>query len=150
MRAAALIAGLGTWCVSLAACSGSTVGMSKADYVRRAGTICRTASDAVGKVKADASSPDSVGGSIGKVVTIERAAARQLRALRPPTGHADALGRWLTLVDDSLDQLDASARAAAEGDAHSAGAANLHSKDLQQQADAVAQQYGVTACVTTP
>jgi hypothetical protein len=148
IRAAALIAALGTWCVTLAACSGTSVGMSKRDYIGRAGAICRDASDAVRKVKPDSSSVDSVATSVGKVVTIERAAARELRALQPPTGDAHALGQWLSLVDDSLAQLDAARHAAAEGDARGAAAANARAAALQQQADAVALQYGVTACAT--
>jgi hypothetical protein len=150
IRAAALIAALGTWCVTLAACSGTSVGTSKRDYIGRAGAICRDASDAVRNVKPDSSSADSVATSIRKVVAIERAAARQLRALKPPTGDAHALGQWLSLVDDSLAQLDVARHAAAEGDAHGAAAANARSAVRQQQADAVALRYGVTACAAPP
>lgn len=147
MRVAALIAGLGAWCVGLTACSGTAAAMSKSQYISRAETICRDASDAVRDIKPDASSADSVATSIGKVVTIERAAARQLRSLRSPSGDVNALGRWLNLVDDALDQLDASRRAAAEGDGNGAAAANLRSTTLQQQADDAALRYGVEGCV---
>jgi len=149
MRGASLIAGLAAGCVSLAACSGtSSVGMSRIDYLRRAAAICRDASDSVRNVKADASSADAVAATIGKLVTIERSAARQIRALRPPRGDEHTLGQWLGLVDQTLDQLDASRRAAAAGDAQGAAAANARSADVQQQADAVAVRYGITACAT--
>ncbi len=147
MRAAVMIAGLGAWCVGITGCSGTAAAMSKNQYITRAETICRVASEAVHNITPDASSADSVATSIGKVVTVERAAARQLRSLRPPSGDAPALGRWLNLVDDALDQLDASRLAASEGDANAATAANLRSSALQQQADDVALRYGVAGCV---
>lgn len=148
MRGAGLIAALAAWCVSLAAYSGSSVGMSKVDYIRRAGAVCRVASDSARNVKADSSSADAVAATIGKLVTIERSAVRQIRALRPPRGDEHTLGQWLGLVDQTLDQLDVSRRAAAAGDAQGAAAANARSADLQQQADAVAVRYGITACAT--
>jgi hypothetical protein len=150
MRRARFAALAGVLSAAVAACSGNSVGMTKTDYIGRAGAICRDASDAVRKVKPDASTPRSVAASIEQVVIIERAAAQQLRSLRPPTGDAPALAQWLRFVDDSIKELDVARAAAARGDAAGATAANVRSNALQQQADAAAQQYGVTACVAPP
>ncbi|MBV8951711.1 MAG: hypothetical protein JOZ99_12605 [Actinobacteria bacterium] len=150
MRAAALVAGLGSWCATAGACSGGSVGLSKPEYIRRAGAICRDADDAVRKLTPDSTTAASVAASIDDVVTIERAAVQRLHALRPPTGDAHALAQWLQLVDRSLDELEASGRAAAADDAQGANAANVRSGSLQQQADVVALDYGVVGCAAPP
>lgn len=146
MRTAVLLAAAGSLCVGITACTGGAAGLSRTDYIGRAGAICRDANDALRKVKGDSSTPAAVAASINEVVSIERAAAQQLRELRPPPTDAHAVSQWLTLVDGSLDELEAAGRAAALGDGSGAAAANVRSGALQQQADAAALQFGVTAC----
>ncbi|HEY7136612.1 MAG TPA: hypothetical protein VIB48_16280 [Acidimicrobiia bacterium] len=134
--------------ILLAACGGSS-GPTKAEYTKQAAAICRDANDSVTKVRADATTTSALAASIGQVVSIEQGAARRVRALRAPKGDEAVLRQWLGLVDETLAELDAAAHAAATGDGAAAGAANQRAKALDQQADAIADRYGLDACAAT-
>lgn len=133
--------------VAAGACGGGGSHLSKDGYRREAAAICRDAGASVAKVRADASTSGAVASSIEQVVAIERSAAAKVHALALPRGDEVLLRRWLDLVDESVAQLDAAARAAGAGDAAVANAANARARALDAQADTIARQYGITACV---
>lgn len=131
-----------------ASCGGSSHDVSKSEYVTRASAVCRDADRDVSAVRRDATDATTLAASIGRVLSVERDAVTRVRAIPAPREDARALDQWLSLVDQSLDQVDAARRASTRGDAAGAAAANAHGADLAQRATEAARAYGITACVT--
>jgi hypothetical protein len=140
------LVGLAVLAALVTGCSGGSSGMSKAAYTKAATAICRDASESVTKVRPDTASSGALAASIDEVVSIERRAARRVRALREPRDDEAVLREWLGLVDETLVQLDKAARAAAAGNGAAADAANRRAQELDQQADDIAARYGLSAC----
>ncbi len=100
----------------LAACSsGGSSRLSKPEYVRRADAICRQANKKAGAVPApDQHEPTAQEKAIGEIIVIQRAAVVDLRHLAPPEADKATLGKWLGLVNQTVDQMQA-VRTALEG-----------------------------------
>ncbi len=121
--------------------------MSKAEYVRAANRVCREAATQVKRVKApDPGDPVSVASAGARVVGIQRSALSDLKALDPPTAAKAEMTKWVALVDQTLDQADASIQAQRDGDAAAATTANQHGMTLGGRADEIARAYGLSAC----
>jgi len=133
--------------VSVGACGGGDGSLTRAEYTREANHICRAAAAQVRTVKPpDPADPAAVARAGAHVVAIQRRALVRLRGLRPPDADEPQLVRWVALVDQTLDQADASVAAQRKDDAGAAITANQHGAMLDARADQIARRYGLTSC----
>jgi hypothetical protein len=131
----------------LAACGGGG-GLSKADYVVRANAICReaakqiTALDAPGQTNVAQLPRVAV-----EVVAVQRKALDRLKAIKAPKEDRSQIAKWIALVDQTIDQAEASAESQRSGDITRAMAANVNGAALDKRADQLARAYGLRRCV---
>lgn len=132
----------------LAACGGgSSSRLSKPEYVRRADAICGQANKKAGAVPApDQHEPTAQEKAIGEIIVIQRAAVVDLRHLAPPEADTATLGKWLGLVSQTVDQMQAVRTALKAGDSAGVTAANAKGRALNDQADEIARGYGLKQC----
>jgi len=131
----------------LAACGGSS-GPTKADYVRKANSVCRDAAKQVAALEVPGS--DDVGDmpkSAAEVVAVQRAALERIRDLKAPKQDRTEIAKWIALVDQTIDQAEVSARSQKDGDITRAVTANVNGAALDRRADEIARSYGLRTCV---
>ncbi|HEX2738115.1 MAG TPA: hypothetical protein VHP57_08270, partial [Acidimicrobiia bacterium] len=135
----------------LAACSGGGSGrLSKPEYVRRAEAICRRLNKKAGAVpEPDQHEPTSQAKAIGEIAKIQRAGVDELRRLRPPEADQATIDKWLGLVDQTIDQLQAVRAALKAGDGVTITRADDKGRALSAQADKIARGYGLDQCSAT-
>lgn len=135
----------------LAACGGgSSSRLSKPEYVRRAEAICRRLNKKAGAVPApDQREPTSQAKAIGEIAKIQRAGVDELRRLAPPEADQATIDKWLGLVDQAIDQLQAVRAALKAGDSVTITRANDKGQALSDQADKIARGYGLDQCSAT-
>ena len=142
------VGALGVLIATVAACGGGGGELTRVEYVRRANAVCRDAAQAVEDLRVPRTADgDALVSASAAVVQIQRRALERLRELSAPTADRAALTRWLALVDQTLDQSDASVRAQRSGDVQAALTANANGEVLDRQADELARRYGLTSCV---
>jgi hypothetical protein len=136
----------------LAACGGgSSSRLSKPEYVRFADAICRQANKKAGAVPApDQHESTAQETAIGKIIVIQRAAVVDLRHLAPPAADKTTVGKWLGLVSQTVDQMQAVRTALQAGDSAGVTAANARGRALNDQADQIARGYGLKQCSASP
>lgn len=132
----------------LAACGGgSSSRLSKPEYVRRADAICRRSNTKIDALRApDQHEPTAQEKAIGKIIVIQRAALVDLRHLAPPAADKTTVGKWLGLVSQTVDQMQAVRTALQAGDSAGVTAANARGRALNDQADQIARGYGLKQC----
>ena len=123
--------------------------MTRRAYIHRADAICRRAAKQVQRVTApEGSSQAELGRAAAKIVAAQRQALEELKALPTPSEPSGTVTRWIALVDQTLDQADASAHAQERGDVTAAVRANQHGAVLDGRADELARGYGMRLCVS--
>lgn len=132
----------------LGAC-GSPEPPTHAEFVLDANSVCN---DAKEKVRAlDPPDPAEKAATVRvakRVVQIEREALVFLRAITTPEVDAANVDRWLEMIDQTLDQSEASVRAQSSSNLEAARQANENGQLLNERASHIAAQIGVTACFT--
>lgn len=143
------VGALGVLIATVVACSGGGGGgLTRVEYVRRANAVCRDAGHAVADLQVPRTADgDALAAASAAVVEIQRRALEGLRSLPEPAPDRAALNRWLALVDQTLDQSDASVRAQRSGDVQAALTANANGEALDRRADELARRFGLTSCV---
>jgi hypothetical protein len=145
----------GTACVAvataitlLAACGGgSSSRLSKPEYVRRADAICRQSNTKIDALGApDQHDPTAQEKAIGELIDIQRTAVADLRRLPPPEADQSTLGKWLGLVNQTVDQMRAVRTALTAGDSAGVAGGNAKGRALNDQADQIARGYGLKQC----
>lgn len=132
-----------------AACGGGKSTLTRAQYIRQADAICRKAAKQVQRVAApEGSSEAELASAAAKIVAAQRAALDELEALSAPSEPAETVPKWIALVDQTLDQADASVRAQRKGDVAAAVRANTNGEVLDGRADELARGYGMHVCVS--
>jgi hypothetical protein len=131
----------------LAACGGGG-GLSKADYVRQANTVCRDAARKVAALDAPGQSDvEQLPKVAVQVVAAQRKALDRLKAIKAPKDDRTQIAKWIALVDQTIDQAEVSAEAQRSGDITRAMAANLNGATLDRRADQLARAYGLRGCM---
>ncbi|MBM3674299.1 MAG: hypothetical protein FJW88_04980 [Actinobacteria bacterium] len=130
-------------------CGGDGDGtLTHAELRAQADRACRRAARAVQEVGApDPSDLDAAAKASRRVVSIQRRALVTLRRLEPPTDDEARYARWIALVDQTLDQAEASVEAQAAGDLGVADQANENGRLLDARADEIASELGFSDCV---
>lgn len=146
-----------------AGCGGGDGGggerLSKADFVSQANTICRDANKEAEGLKPDLPSDfdptsesvtddqlDTFGDYIEEITGIFRDQVDELRGLKPPEDFQDDFDRALDLVDETLNESEAAADAAHDGDRETMNAKLEESERNSDEANRIANGYGLTDC----
>jgi uncharacterized lipoprotein len=131
----------------LAACGGGG-GMTRADYVKRANSICLDAAKDVQALKIPTRDQlQDIPKAAASIVKVERETLDRLKSIRPPKQDRPEITRWVALVDQTIDQAEMSARSQRDGDIRRALTANLNGAALDQRADQIARSFGLRMCV---
>ena len=132
-----------------AACGGGSSSVTRREYIHRADAVCREAAKQVLRVSAPKGSSESeIGRAAARIVAAQRRALAELKALPEPSEPSGTVTKWIALVDQTLDQADASVRAQQRGDVTTALRANQHGAVLDGRADELARGYGMRVCVS--
>jgi hypothetical protein len=130
----------------LVACGGGG-GMTRADYVKEANSVCRKAARDVAAIDANGSDVEQLPKVAGEVVAVQRKALDQLKAIKVPKEDRTRITKWIALVDQTIDQAEVSAESQRSGDITRAMAANVNGAALDRRADELARAYGLGGCV---
>jgi hypothetical protein len=131
----------------LAACGGSS-GMTKADYVKQANRVCRSAATSVAALTLpDTSDVTTIPKAAKEIVAVQRQALEKLQAIRPRKEDRAQITKWIALVDQTIDQAEVSAESQETGDIQRAITANVNGAALDARADEIANAFGLKSCV---
>jgi hypothetical protein len=139
MRIAALVLLLAV----LSACGGASDPPS--DLARQANAICKSYSQAVDKLKAPTSMPETAAYA-EKARALFARSTRTLHGLDPEPADAADYRAWLALVDQALGRVAALERAARAGDEAKINALGDATTKARLKSDALARGLGFTAC----
>ncbi|MCZ7528101.1 MAG: hypothetical protein M5U14_18080 [Acidimicrobiia bacterium] len=133
----------------LAGCSGrADPRLVPDELAARAQAVCVRAAEAVaGLDPVDLRDGEAAALGVRDVVEVQREALDDLLLLPPPGELEDDYARWLDLVGDALAQAEALAVALETGDVTAAEDASARAGDLSEDADRVARELGLDACV---
>ena len=127
----------------------SAQSLTRADYRRTVGAICRSTTAAVAALPApDPLHLDRMIRVGRRAYALQRDALRQIQALDAPTRDERRVAHWLDLVGRALDTSDASLLAQSRTDLIAAGRANAEGAALSSRADAVARALHLSPCAT--
>lgn len=131
----------------VAACGGGS-GLTKAEYVRRANTVCRDAAEAVKALELpDRADVTKMPKAAANIVEAQRDALDRLRAIKPPKEARPEVTKWIALVDQTIDQAEVSAKSQQDGDIQRAVTANVNGTALDRRADQIARSIRLRMCV---
>ncbi len=134
--------------VVASACSDGSSQLSKQSYIDRADEICAQANKKIrGLEHPDLTDPEATSRTIRRLLAIQRAELKDLRALKPPETDEPAKNKWLGFVSKALDEADAALAALERGDRNGVNEANSRGGEAQLQADDLASGYGINGCV---
>jgi hypothetical protein len=134
--------------LALAACSNAT-SLTTAEYRSKVQQVCRDLrrrTDALPRPEPTATTQLVRVGR--RALALQRDALGRIQSLDAPSGDERTIGRWLDLVDTTLDAGAASLTAQAGGDLAAARSANARGNEATLRADALARSLGVAACTT--
>jgi len=122
-------------------------GISKADYLAQAKTICQKGNKALTSASNDVFAKLAPGQKLSEpevdefvrktVIPTIRDQVAQLRALPPPKGEKDHVEEIYKALDQGLDELDKSPKKLSDG------------SNVFADADKLANKYGISVCATT-
>lgn len=149
-----LVAGAAALSILAAGCFGGGDGdpdpLSKEEYLAQADAICRASAADVATIAAPSvSDVVAVEAAIAELVRIQRRALAELRELPPPEADEPGVDVWLDTVARTLDEMDKLRDALLAGDAAAVAAANQAGGTLNDEAEALATDYGLRACAGT-
>lgn len=127
----------------LAACGGASDPPS--DLARQANAICKSYSQAVDKLKAPTTMPETAAYA-AKARDLFATSTRTLHGLDPAPADAADYREWLALIDQALGRVAALERAARAGDKARINALGDATAKARVKSDALAQRLGFTAC----
>lgn len=148
IRTAALVGAMALAALG-AACSDDKEpeGISKADYLAQAKTICQKGNKALTSASNDVFAKLAPGQKLSEpevdefvrktVIPTIRDQVAQLRALPPPKGERDHVEEIYKALDQGLDELDKSPKKLSDG------------SNVFADADKLANKYGISVCATT-
>lgn len=128
----------------LAACGG---GNDQSDLAKQANAICKTYSQAIDKLKAPTTMPETAAYA-AKARALFTTSTRKLHGLDAHPTHAADYREWLALVDRALGRVAALERAARAGDEAKINALGDATTRARVKSDALARKLGFTACAT--
>lgn len=140
MRIAALLLLLAL----LAACGGGT---NQSDLAKQANAICKTYSQAIEKLKAPTTLPETAAYA-AKARALFATSTHKLHGLDPHPADAADYREFLALVDRALGRVAALERAARAGEEAKINALGDATTKARVKSDALARKLGFTACAT--
>lgn len=120
--------------------------LSKADFISRADDICGRRNDQLAAIPSAGDDPQLVAGVLQQSGAIVGKALGELRKLPIPAGDDAALNAYYSKVDELLAQTSTLAAAYRSGDVPKAKDLQTQALQLQTDANALANAYGLTAC----
>lgn len=136
------IAALALLLAVLSACGG---GSDPSELAKQANAICKTYSQAVDKLKAPTTMPETAAYA-AKARALFATSTRTLHRLDPEPADAADYRAWLALVDQALGRVGALERAARAGDKAKINALGDATNAARVKSDALARKLGFTAC----
>ena len=129
---------------ALTACGGS----GQSDLAKQANAICKTYSQAVDKLKAPTTMPETAAYAT-KAHALFASSTRKLHALRPEASDTAKYREWLGLVDQALGRVAALEQAARAGDEKRINALGKATTKARARSDELARELGFTACANS-
>ena len=125
----------------------SDAGPTDAQYFARVARICGVYGPKLDRIAppADVTIPGEVVTPLRRVIPLLRAETTEVRALRPPTGLAVQIGRWLALKAAVIDTLEQALRAAEAPDIPATAVAYLRFLKQAQAASRAGAKIGFPA-----
>jgi hypothetical protein len=121
--------------------------LSKGEFLRQAEGICRSAAERVAAIDPPSLSDSAaVERAIGELLSIQRAALADLRALPPPEADVPGVEEWLDAVDATLDQIERAKQGLHDGDGTVVSDANTQGASRNNEAEQLAFSYGLRDC----
>jgi hypothetical protein len=134
--------------LALAACS-SAASLTAREYRTQVQQVCRDLRRRTAALPRPAPTPTPQLVRVGRrALALQRDALGRIQSLDAPSADERTVGRWLDLVDATLDAGAASLAAQVGGDLAAARSANARGSDATARADALARSLGVDACTT--
>jgi len=135
--------------LALAGCGDSE--LSRAEYVKRVGAVCRDANTRINAIAAPNPTDNAaVAGTVDQLVKIQRDEVTKIEAISPNRDDRDAVREWLELVRSALDQTQAAADALRTGDRAAFDKAVQGAANASADADERAARIGLTQCASPP
>src|SRR4051812_5067164 len=138
MRVAVLVLVL----AALSACGG---GSDESELAQQANAICKTYSQAVDKLKAPTTMPETAAYA-ARAHALFATSTQRLHGLKPAPADAADYRSWLALVDAALGRVAALERAARARDEATINALGDATTRARVKSDALARKLGFTAC----
>lgn len=135
--------------VAGAGCGGSTGRLSTSAYVQQASAICVAANQGLRQIDVPPlSQSHDAQHALRLVVTRGRQAVDDLRRLHPPTTLGPLHQRWIALLDQSLDELDAVQRNLQRDRPTVAARYAGEASRLAARAKVLVRPHGVASCTS--
>jgi hypothetical protein len=119
--------------------------LTKEEYIAQADAICQEANAEIDAVP-EPESTEELAEYGEQVVEIGREQLDRLRALRPPEADEETINGAYDLLDQQLAIADDLIAAAREGDLEQVQELLAQGEQLNEQADQIANDYGLTEC----
>jgi len=147
VRAAGAVAALALAGVA-AGCGGGDGGgdrLTKAEYIAQADAICKAANEKIDAL-GEPASLEEVAALATSAIEIQEGSLAELRALKPPEEDEATLNEAYALVEQQV-EVGKKVKAAAEaGDLEAIQTLIAENEPLDDQADKIAADYGLTEC----
>ena len=130
----------------LASCGGGSGRLSRAELVRRTGTICSSQAGTIAKIPRGPATFLNAAGYLGAVVSVVQKGVRQFHALKPPAELESRYRELLRELDRNVDILQTlrSAAAAKDRKDYETGLRDLHRSRVR--INALEDRLGLTGC----
>ncbi len=146
VRAAGAVAALALAGVA-AGCGGGGGGdrLTKEEYITQADAICKAANEKIDAL-GEPSSLEEVATLAADAIEIQEASLAELRALKPPEADETKLNEAYALVEQQVGLGQEILEAAEAGDLEKIQEILAEGEPIDDQADAIAAEYGLTEC----
>ena len=146
MKQAPLVV-LGALTLGLAACGGGDDRLSKEDYQEQGNAICSKYERQIDAVPEPRDNPESVVAYVDKVVPLAEKQVAEMRDLKPPENDQDAHDEMLREAERVVTAARRLGTAAENKDQAAAQRALSDGESASENADAIAKDLGLDACV---
>jgi hypothetical protein len=119
--------------------------LAREEYIAAADAICADANDAIDALPVP-QTLDELAVQGEKAVAIAEQQLAKLRALQPPAADQATLNEAYDLIEQQIELIRQVVEAAKAGDTATIDALVAQGEELEAQADAIAQAYGLTEC----
>jgi hypothetical protein len=133
--------------MTVVGCGGSNDRLSASGYARSASATCVHANRTVARIEIPTlSSSRDASIAVARIVAIARSTIDDLRDLRPPEALADAVQKWIALLDQAADELELTSEHLRAKRVDSAVAFATKATVLFDRAEQLVARWRVTSC----